>query len=92
MQRGNVTQELSTKPVVTIPKNAREEIWLALDEWTDPKGGSHNLCNMRIFAHNKGIMRPTQKGMSIDIGRLPDFIAGLETVRLAAIEKGWLDE
>jgi hypothetical protein len=85
-----VSKELSTKPVVTIPKNNREEIWLALDQWTDPKGGSHDLCNMRIFAKDKTGMKPTAKGLSIDIARLPDFISGLETVKQAAIEKGWL--
>jgi hypothetical protein len=47
-------QELSTKPLVQIRKNGREKIWLALDEWTDPNGGSHTLCNMRIFSNDKG--------------------------------------
>lgn len=85
-----MSNELSTKPIVRLPKNGREEIWLALDKWTDPTGESHDLCNMRIFANNKGSMKPTPKGLSIAVARLPEFIQGLEAVKREAVAKGWL--
>jgi hypothetical protein len=85
-----VTQELSTKPVVTIPKNNHEELWLALDRWTDPTGAEHEVINARLFAKHRDGVRPTAKGWTLAVTQIPELLAGLQKVQKEAIKRGLL--
>jgi hypothetical protein len=81
---------LQTKPIVRITKNNLEELWLALDEWTDPTGVERDVINCRLFAKHRDSTRPTIKGWTLDVKQIPDLIAGLEKVRKEAVARGLL--
>jgi hypothetical protein len=53
----------------------------------------HNLVNIRTwFTDKAGIDRPTAKGISLVVRRLPDLLKALSAAQAKAIELGLLDD
>ena len=86
---------IKSKPVVTIPKNNREDLWFCLDEFqgkdrTGKLSPVRNVCNIRVFANTKTGVRPTNKGLTISPELLTEFIRGAEALKAEAVSRGWL--
>ena len=86
---------IKSKPVVTIPRNGREEIWMCLDNFqgkdrTGKLSPIRRVCNMRVFANTKAGVRPTNNGLTISPELLPEFIRGVEALKAEAVSRGWL--
>lgn len=60
--------------IAEIEKNSREVVRISIDEF---KG--HRLIDIRVFAAwgDDDILKPTKKGVSLKIERLPDLIDAL---------------
>lgn len=73
---------MSDTIVATIPKNAREEIRVILNEFN-----GHKLLNIRIFVNvdDRPDRRPTAKGLTIKRHLLPALMEALAKAQ-AAIE------
>lgn len=75
--------------IAIIPKNSREEVRVALDEYQGAQ-----LVDVRIFAdYAAGDVDgrcPTKKGISLKVERLDDLIAGLASARAEAQRRGLL--
>lgn len=71
--------------IAIIPKNAREELRISLDEFN-----GHELLNLRIWFHTgDGEMRPTKKGVALKVALLPELLAALvEAEKVALFPKG----
>jgi hypothetical protein len=61
--------------VATIPKNAREELRVALTEFH-----GYRLCAMRVYfkPEGGGDMRPGKNGLNVRIEQIPDIIEALQ--------------
>lgn len=59
-----------TATIARLPKNAREEIRVELCEF---KG--HQLLGLRVWTTDTE--RPTQKGLTVSVGMIPDIRAAL---------------
>ena len=72
---------LQTRPIARIHKNGREELWLALDKWTDPNGGQHDVINARLFVKHRDAIRPTANGKHrcSYLGRCERAVAALKS-------------
>ncbi|MEO0357815.1 MAG: transcriptional coactivator p15/PC4 family protein [Pseudomonadota bacterium] len=67
-----------------IQKNAREVIRVELSEF---KG--HHLLNIRVwYDAGDGDMRPSNKGLSVQLGLIPDVQAAIADVERQAMAKG----
>lgn len=64
-----------------IPKNAREEIRVSVDEF---KG--HRLVNLRVWFGDDGEKRPGKQGIAFRLDLLPDIVSALQNA--AAGRKG----
>jgi hypothetical protein len=73
----------------TISKNTLEEIRVSLDEF---RGVA--LLDVRIFADFTGAdhdnKRPTKKGISLKIAKLPELLQALREAEAEAIRRGLL--
>ena len=69
--------------VATIPKNAREEIRVALTEF---KG--HRRIAVRVWARTADGAVPTRQGFAVAVERCPELIAGLGEA-LKTAERIW---
>lgn len=72
--------------VAIIPKNTLEKIRIELEQYK-----KQNLVSIRVY-YNSGDAdwRPTKKGVSIQVKKLDDVIAGLQKAREKAQKDGWL--
>jgi hypothetical protein len=59
--------------VAKLTKNKREAVIVALSEFRGVK-----LIDVRVFASTEEGDKPTPKGLSLDIRRLPDLRAAIE--------------
>ena len=74
------------KAILSVPKNSRDEIRLALSEYM-----GHDLVNFRIWTGLNGeTKKPTAKGITFNVKLLPEIIAGLQQAEIAAREGGLL--
>lgn len=75
-------------PVATIPKNVKEEVRIALSQWR-----GYNLAHLRVFTDATGRPErvPTKAGFGIQVARLPDLIAALQSALVEARARGWLE-
>lgn len=75
--------------VAVVEKNSREDVRITLDEYHGVQ-----LIDVRTFADfTAGTIEtrgPTKKGVSLNVSRLPDLIAGLEAARTEAVRRGLL--
>jgi len=66
-----------TAPTIVLPKNSREELRVSLDPF---KG--HNLVSLRVWYRSQdGDMRPTKKGVALQVANLPAVIAALSELQ-----------
>lgn len=73
--------------IASIPKNAREEIRIALSEF---KG--HHLANLRIwFTADDGDMRPGKAGLAFRLEKLPAVIQALNDLEAEARRLGLVE-
>lgn len=71
--------------VARVEKNRRQVVAVALTEYS-----GRSLLDVRIFGDfaEDGEFRPTHKGISLRIDRLPDLIEALEKARDEAERRG----
>lgn len=62
--------------MIAIPKNAREEIRVSVDEF---KG--HHLCNMRVWYRDGEEHRPGKQGIALRLELVPQLIDALRSVK-----------
>ncbi len=76
------------KLIETVPKNAREEIRIALTEYH-----GHDLCDVRVYAepYSGDEWIATKKGLSLSVAKLPALIKGLQAAEREARQAGLLD-
>lgn len=76
-------------PIAIIEKNTQEDVRVTLDEYS-----GHQLIDVRTFVDfksgNTEGRGPTKKGVSLNVAKLPDLIAALETARGEAERRGLL--
>lgn len=72
-----------------VEKNSREAVVVSLSEYRGTP-----LIDVRVFGdfHDDGELRPTSKGVSLRIQRLPLLIAELEKAREEAERRGLIGE
>ncbi len=58
------------KLIATIPKNAREEIRVALDEF-ETKDTTYDMVSVRVFYEDGGEYRPGRNGLNVRVDLLP---------------------
>ena len=76
------------KPIFTFRKNATEEVRVGLDSF---KG--RDLVSIRIWANYNSAdseKRPTRKGVSMKVEKLPQLIVALQQAESHARDKGLL--
>jgi len=73
--------------IATIPKNKTENVVVSLSEFN-----GHHLLDVRVFAAfvQGDEPKPTKKGISIAIGRLPALIDALRDAEAEARRRGLL--
>jgi hypothetical protein len=74
--------------IAVIEKNAIEEVHIALSEYRD-----HDLVSVRIYANYASaeeVKRPTRKGVTLKVEKLPDLIAALQEAEQRARAAGLL--
>jgi transcriptional coactivator p15 (PC4) len=80
---------MSTATVIaTIPKNSREWVRVALDEYRGV-----NLIDIRVLVElnpETGLPIPTKKGVSLKVEKLPELIAALNDALVEAQRQGLL--
>ena len=71
--------------IASVPKNSREEVRIALSEYRGTP-----LIDVRTFSDysGEGELKPTAKGVSLRIARLPELIEALEKARAEAERRG----
>jgi hypothetical protein len=68
-------------PLAVVPKNASEEIRVALDEWQ-----GRQLLDIRVttqLTEATDIWSPTKKGLTVQVGQLPALIEALQAAQAA---------
>jgi hypothetical protein len=76
----------SSNPI-TLPKNSREELRLALSEYN-----GHPYADLRVFYRDddSGEMRPSKKGITVLPGHWPAFRQALDQLEAQMQERGLL--
>ena len=77
--------------IATIPKNGREEIRVALDEF-ETKEASYDMVSCRTFYEDGGEYHPGRNGLNVRVHFLPAIIAALQEAEAEARAAGLLDE
>ncbi len=78
------------KLISTIPKNAREQIRVALDEF-ETKDASYDMVSMRVFYEDGGEYRPGRNGLNVRVELLPAIVAALREAETEARKAGLLE-
>jgi hypothetical protein len=73
---------------ITIPKNSRESLRLAVDNY---KNKVLLSCRLWFEPREGGDLRPGRDGFAIAIERLPEIIAALQHLEAAAHAEGLLN-
>ncbi len=77
------------KLISTIPKNGREEIRVALDEF-ETKGASYDMVSVRAFYEDGGEYRPGRNGLNVRVDLLPAIVTALREAETEARTEGLL--
>ena len=72
-----------------IPKNGREEIRVALDEF-ETKDATYNMMSVRVFYEDGGEYRPGRNGLNVRVELLPAIVAALQEAETEARKAGLL--
>ncbi len=73
----------------TIPKNGREEIRVALDEF-QAKDTTYDMISVRVFYEDGGEYRPGRNGLNVRVELLPTIVAALRDAETEARKAGLL--
>lgn len=77
------------KLIATIPKNAREEIRVALDEF-EAGDVTYNMLSLRVFYEDGGEHRPGRNGLNVRVELLPAILGALRDAETEARKAGLL--
>ena len=77
------------KLISTIPKNAREKILVALDEFKT-KDATYDMISVRCFFEDGGEYRPGRNGLNVRVELLPAILAALQLAETEARAAGLL--
>ena len=77
------------KLISTIPKNARDEIRVALDEF-ETKDGTYNMISVRVFYEDGGEHKPGRNGLNVRVELLPAILVALREAEAEAQAAGLL--
>ena len=77
------------KLISTIPKNGREEIRVALDEF-ETKGATYDMISVRVFYEDGDEYRPGRNGLNVRVDLLPAIVAALRDAETEARKAGLL--
>lgn len=77
------------KLIATIPKNGREEIRVALDEF-EAGDVMYNMFSVRVFYEDGGEYRPGRNGLNVRVELLPAIVAALRKAETEAWAAGLL--
>ena len=80
------------KTIATIPKNQREEIRVALSEFTKD-GTTYDMVSARVhYDAGNGEMKPGRNGLTVPVRLLPDLIEALEKAERQARAAGLIED
>jgi hypothetical protein len=74
------------KVIARIPKNKRESVVVALDEYM----GTQLVHVRQHYVDERGEDRPTAKGVCLNVTKLPELLAGVRAAESEAIKLGLL--
>ena len=77
------------KLIATIPKNACQEIRVALDEFK-AADATYNMISVRVFYEDGGEHRPGRNGLNVRVELLPAIVAALRDAETEARNAGLL--
>ncbi len=77
------------KLIATIPKNGREEIRVALDEF-EAGDVMYNMFSVQVFYEDGGEYRPGRNGLNVRVELLPAIVAALRKAETEARKAGLL--
>ncbi len=75
------------KLIATIPKNGREEILVALDEF-ETKDAAYDMLVMRTYFEDGGEFHPGRNGLNVRVHLLPQILAALRDAETEARKAG----
>ncbi len=75
------------KQIAAIPKNAREELRVALTQFR-----GHDLIDLRIYADAQGEWIATRKGITTKVDHLPAIVEALQRAMAEARAAGLLPD
>ncbi len=78
------------KLIATIPKNGREKILVALDEFA-AKDTTYDMVSVRVFYEDGGEYRPGRNGLNVRVELLPAIVAALREAETEARKAGLLE-
>ncbi len=78
------------KLIATIPKNACQEIRVALDEF-ETKDAAYDMVSVRVFYEDGGEYRPGRTGLNVRVELLPAIVAALREAETEARKAGLLE-
>lgn len=73
------------RTIAIVPKNRREEIRVDLDKYMN-----RDLVSARVWAPVGPDARPTTKGLSLAVEKLPELIRALQAAEVEARQLGLL--
>jgi hypothetical protein len=75
---------MSADIISRFGKNRSEDVVIALDKWQ-----GRDLVDLRVHCHaDSNVIRPTRKGLSLQLHYLDDLIDGLQQARDEAERRG----
>ncbi len=77
------------KLIATIPKNACQEIRVALDEF-EAKDTTYDMVSVRVYFEDGGEHRPGRNGLNVRVELLPAIVAALREAETEARAAGLL--
>ena len=77
------------KLIATIPKNGREKILVALDEF-EAKDTTYDMISVRMFYEDGGEYHPGRNGLNVRVELLPAIVAALRDAETEARNAGLL--
>lgn len=79
-------EHVAIKPIMEIGKSKIETVKIGLSIYNDKQ-----LIDVRSYmAYQGDEYKPTQKGVSLPIGKIDELIKGLQMARDDAVTRGWL--
>ncbi len=79
------------KLIPTTPKNAREELRVALSEFRTERA-VHHMVSAGVFYDDGSSFKPEQNGLNVEVDPLPELIAALQQAERQARTAGLLED